>query len=861
MTALAELIERDQALAILGGAAERARTGRGSTMLVAGEAGVGKTTLVDTVAQDSNDRVLRGACEPLFTARPLGPFIDIAASLPEPLASAITGGGRAHVVLADLLDELTVRPSMVIVEDVHWADKASLDLIALLGRRMAQTASLLVVTFRNDELAADHPLRHTLGALVGQASVQRIRLQPLSIDGVARLLGRNRHEAHQMYQRTGGNPFFITQVMAESDATLPVSVADAVLARVARLALPERQLLEALSIVPGPVSPELVSELGGSNADHLEKLFESGMVVQSRNDIAFRHEIARETVAATIGPLRAMDLHRTAMRASIAAGADPAIVAHHAEGAGDVEAVRRFAREAADAAVRVGAHREAAAQYGRAIRVGDPDPLLEAELLELGGHQAMLSDRFDTALAWMERAVALRRDLGDARPLSVALMSLGRVEGCYGMPDDAVKSWSEAFDVIRDQPDCPEHARAQSGQVIARWNEGCFEEALEGAHLAVELARRHNDHAVMAISLKHVGVLELYLDDEAGWDHILEATTVALRANDTENVGGAYLALIESAASRRRFSIVDQYVMSAIEYCSDHGLDLWTRYLEAALARSLMDRGRWDEATAALPQDVESSSSPLPRVAAGNVLGLTRARRGDSGAATILLQAWEMGVGSEAEVRAPTMAAVLEARWLGLIGDVPSQAMLRELMIQADRQHARWDVAASAWWAKCLGLDLPARQHGDSPWWLMVDGRFDEAAERWRSLGCPYEEALALCFSAVADDLDAGLELLDQLGAASARAAVTRDLRLAGRRNIPRGMRSTTRSNPAGLTDRELEVAKLVAEGLRNLDIAERLVVAPKTVDHHVSAVLTKLAVPNRSAVAGALRQHKAANA
>jgi DNA-binding CsgD family transcriptional regulator len=330
--------------------------------------------------------------------------------------------------------------------------------------------------------------------------------------------------------------------------------------------------------------------------------------------------------------------------------------------------------------------------------------------------------------------------------------------------------------------------------------------------------------------------------------------------NDAERVGSAYLNLLDFAAARRRSDVIDEYSASAIDYCADHGLDLWTRYLETSLARSLMDRGRWDEATAALPRDVEASSSPLPRSVAGFVLGLMRARRGDSGAGTILSQASELAIGAEPELRATITAAILEARWLGVLIELPTESSVGELLTAADRQHARWEVAAGAWWMKCLSLDVPVLERCGSPWWLMVDGRFEEAAAAWRRLGCPYEEGLALCFSTRAGDLDAGLGLLDRLGAISARAAITRDLRLAGRRNIPRGTRPTTQSNPAGLTARELEVAGLVAEGLRNVDIAERLVVSAKTVDHHVSAVLTKLAVKNRSAVAGALHHHRKGN-
>jgi DNA-binding CsgD family transcriptional regulator len=336
----------------------------------------------------------------------------------------------------------------------------------------------------------------------------------------------------------------------------------------------------------------------------------------------------------------------------------------------------------------------------------------------------------------------------------------------------------------------------------------------------------------------------------------LQSAAVAKCEQDAEKVGSAYMNVLEYAAMERRSDIVDQHASDAVDYCTEHGLDLWTRYLEAFTARSLMDRGRWDDATAALPRNVESSSSPLPRGAANFVLGVMRSRRGDSGAGAILLEAAELASGGQSQLRTAILAATLEARWLGVAIELPTEAAISELLTEADQQHARWDVAAAAWWAKCVGLDLPMLERGSSPWWLMIDGQFERAATEWRTMGCPYEEAVALCLNSPADDLDTGLALLDRLGAKSARAAVTRDLRLAGRRHIPRGVRTTTRSNPAGLTPRELEVAGLLAEGLRNVDIAERLVVTPKTVDHHVSAVLTKLAVSNRSAVAGALHRH-----
>ena len=844
------LVEREQVLAAL----ERARQQSGSsgrTVLVAGEAGVGKTALVDALAGSSSERVLRGACEPLFTARPLGPFVDIAAALPASLAESLAGIGRVNAALPGLLAELTAHPSVVIVEDVHWADKASLDLIALLGRRMDTTRSLLVVTFRDDELAIDHPLRQVLAALVGSSGVERIRVLPLSVDGVARMLGTNASQAQPVYQRTGGNPFFVTEVMAEPGDGLPASVADAVLGRVARLDPAARRLLEALSIVPGPVPPDTAKVLGGQYLDHFDQLFASGMVVRTGSDVAFRHELARQAVVATIDPIRTVELHRSAMTSLIESGADPALIAHHAEGAGDGAAVSRYARAAAEAAVRVGAHREAAAQYGRAIRAGEVEPELEAELLELGGHQSLLADRFDVALDWCERAVALRRDLGEPHRLSASLIGLSRVQGCYGREEDAVKSSTDALDVVSDDPLCAEYRRALAARAVNRWREGAIGDALQIGRESLALARRNNDRKLLTITLNNVGSMELLCDegDEAGWSHLLESAAIASEDHDTEVVGNAYINMLEYAATFRRGDIIDRFAAESMEYCTDQGLDLWSRYLEAHQARSLMDRGRWDEATTALPRNVELSTSPLPRIHAGVVLGSMRARRGDAGARSVLTEVAELVVGTEIDFRTVAAAATLEALWLGVALDV-NPAELRDIALQAQRHMRTWDLGAMAWWAKCAGVTLPPLERTHVPWWLMVDDRFDEAADAWHTLESPYEEAIARCFGS---DPEAGLATLERLGANAARDAVMRDLRASGRRGIPRGQRASTRSNPAGLTTRELEVAELLAQGLRNADIAQRLVVTPKTVDHHVSAVLSKLGVSNRSAVAAAL--------
>ena len=306
-------------------------------------------------------RVWTGSCERLFTARPLGPLADISSKVGGQLDDVIGRGAPVYEVFPVLLDELRVQPTLLVIEDVHWADEATLDVVVLLARRMATTRSLAVVMCR-DQLAADHPMRLVLGSL-SAVGVERLRLSPLSRDAVRQLAAPHSVDADELFGRTGGNPFYVTEVLATVGSELPPSVRDAVLARAAGLDAEARALLEAVSIVTGDVPLPLVAALGGPSAARLDACLSSGMLQLAPDGIAFRHDLAREAIADEIAPLRRSSLHRTALRFLLGAGADAARLAHHAEEAGDVGAVEEYAPVAAVEAAARGAHREAAAQY------------------------------------------------------------------------------------------------------------------------------------------------------------------------------------------------------------------------------------------------------------------------------------------------------------------------------------------------------------------------------------------------------------------------------------------------------------------------------------------------------------------
>ncbi|HEY4610769.1 MAG TPA: AAA family ATPase, partial [Ilumatobacteraceae bacterium] len=455
MGASSPLLERDEQLTRLHTALDGTRAGAGQLVLVTGEAGVGKTALIERlIRSDDTLRIWTGSCEQLFTARPLGPLADIAFKSGGQLGEVVRRGAPVHEILPVLLDELRSCPTLVVVEDVHWADEATLDVIALLARRMATTSSVVVVTSR-DELPLDHPLRLVFGTLA-TAGVERLRLSPLSLGAVRELAEPQGFDAIELFDRTGGNPFFVTEVLATGCIELPSSVRDAVLARAAGLSAEARALLQDVSIVTGAVPLKLVSALGGPHANGLAECLASGMLVEAGDGVGFRNELAREAISGEIEPLRRASLHAIALEFLRQTDADPARLAHHAEATDDPEAVAEFAPVAAAQAAARGAHREAAEQYRRALRFSAHlDMVTRAGLLERGAYEVYLIDHFDEAITWLQDAVELRHRIGDTVLEGDAMRRLSRVQRCGGRRADAWRMGEQAVALLETQPAGP----------------------------------------------------------------------------------------------------------------------------------------------------------------------------------------------------------------------------------------------------------------------------------------------------------------------------------------------------------------------------------------------------------------------
>jgi DNA-binding CsgD family transcriptional regulator len=865
-----ELLEREPALDALGGWFAEARANHGRVVLVGGEAGVGKTTLVDefSVRHGHTGRILRGACDALTTPRPHGPLADVAPALGGRLDRLLREEAPREVLFSTLLERLLAAraATVLVIEDVHWADEATLDLLRFLARRLGAAPVLLVVTYRDDEIGPLHPMQLVAGDLATSALVRRLRLAPLSRQGVAVLAGPHGVDPDALYETTGGNPFFVTEVLAADDAAIPATVLDAVLARAARLSPPARKVLDAAAVVAPPVGTWLLAEAAAAAPDHVDECVAAGMLREEAGGVGFRHELARLAVERALAPGRRAELHRRALAGLLAqpGGApDPARLAHHAEEAGDAAAVLDHAPAAARRAAGLGAHREAAAQYARALRfAGGLAPAALAELLERHSYECYLTDQHEDATASRRRALGCWRELGDRRREGDTLRWLSRLAWLQGRRAEAERAGREAVELLEGLAPGPELAMAYSNLSQLAMLAAGTDEAIAWGGRAIGLAERLGQPEILAHALNNVGTAEMCDLRPSGRPTLERSLALALANGLEEHVARAYTNLASTTLNQRAYALAARYRDQGIRYCAERDLDTWGLAMLADQARADFDHGRWTEAARTVKAVLrDPRTSPPSRIDALVVLGLVRARRGDPRVWAPLDEALALGTGTgepgELQRLGPVAAARAEAAWLE--GDpAPARAVVEAALDLVDRTRSyAWLAGELAFWLRRQGGPdrLPAGGLAEGvaePFVLQMTGDWEAAAERWRALGCPYEAAGALADSDQEVELRTALAELQRLGARPLAAAVARRLRELGVRNLARGPRPSTRAHPANLTARETEVLALVTEGLRNTDIAQRLFVSTKTVDHHVSAILAKLGVRSRAEAARA---------
>jgi DNA-binding CsgD family transcriptional regulator/tetratricopeptide (TPR) repeat protein len=845
------LLERETFLSSLAEYAEDARRGAGRLVLVSGEAGVGKTALLERFEQDLPDAVWAwGMCDGMFTPRPLGPLFDVAARLGGELLALCHGAAPRDALFRALLGQIDVpgRLTVVVVEDVHWADEATLDLIRFLGRRLRGVPALLVATYRDDRLGDDDPLRLVLGELAAQRPTRRMALPPLSAAAVQEMARGAPVEADELFRLTGGNPFFVTEVLRADGAGLPASARDAVLARAAVLAPEARRTLDAAALIGSRIEPWLLDAIDASGID---ECLASGVLTHDGFGLRFRHEIARLTVEQAVPLQRRIGLHADLMAALRAAGSDDdACMSYHAEGAADRRAVLEYAPRAARIASAMGSHREATAQYERALRfVAGEDAATVAALHDALAYEASLIDRWEDAAAARQQALTLWRQVGDRVREGDSLRQLSRAMWRLCRGAEATVAAEAALDVLAPLPASPELAWAYANLAVQRMLNSDNDAAIGLAQNAQALAERLGQFDVLSDALN----TEACANAETGreWtSRLRRALDVALAHGLEEQAGRAYANLYDIGCRLHRYADVETYYIDGVAYCDERDITTFATCLRGHRSEALVRTGQWDEAVELCRHMMQRSfASPVNRLSALMSLGTIRARRGEGDAWPLLDDAAVAADGTgEPQWITSVRLARTEAFWLD--GDMTAAQHEVELAAAVAVHCNAWVRGAIVVWMRRLGM--PPDGPGDiaEPHARLLAGDWRASATLWTELGCTYEAAMALADSADEAALREAVAALDSLGAAAAARVVRQTMRRRGMTAVPAGPRATTRSHQLKLTRRQQEVLTLLCAGMANAEISQRLFISERTVDHHVSAVLSKMGVPSRGVAA-----------
>jgi DNA-binding CsgD family transcriptional regulator len=851
------LLERDGVLRQLTGLVPGGPRAAGRVVLLRGEAGVGKTAVISRFLDglDPGLAVLQGWCDPLAVPRPLGPLVDALAGQEHHAATRLgeaLESGDSAAVYRRLLDLLRTGSRWVwVIEDAHWADGATLDLLRFVGRRIGTLPLLLVITYRDDEAGPQHPLMAAIGDVAG-AAVRRIHLEPLGLEAVAVLAAGSGLNAKELHRITGGNPFYVTEILAAGrgglGGELPPTVGEAVWARLARLSPGGRDTAYAVAVCGPRAEMALVQTICPAAETGLDECLCAGVLVADGALVDFRHELARRATLDQLPSHQRSRLHKQAMAALSQPPIPPerlAALAIHADQAGEANAAVRFGVAGAQRAAALGANREAAELYALVLHHGEAAaPADKALWLERHSFACYVCGEPHIAESSLRDAVELRRALGDQLSEAEDLRLLSQHVWAMGRTGEAAEAGRASLGLIEDLGPSPQLARSLTNMVFVTavsFDPACADYAARAIALGTQIGEQ-----AMVVRARCFAALASVWRGGDGWQECEAAWREAMTVEGlAEQVGMIGAAMCWTAAVHHDLDRTESYVDALSAFCEQHDLGAFEAMATSASALIALHRGDWTRAKRCAEDVLTRRPFLVDQIMARVALALAGARRGEKPAAPTLQEAAAGAGPGGLFFFGAEWAARAEIAWLAG-DDEGAAAEARRGLDAACPEADPWLTGRLQRWLYLsgAGIETPTATTPLTPYQLEISGDWQAAAAEWTRRGCPYDAALAQLGGDLAG-MQSALATLRRLGArGAARRAQQRLSALGGPR--PRGNASYTRTDPDGLTQRQRQVAELLAAGRCDADIAAALHLSPKTVGHHVEAILAKLGVANR---------------
>jgi DNA-binding CsgD family transcriptional regulator len=676
-----DLIAREREHADLDQAIARAGVGHGGLLLVAGEAGIGKTVLVREALARSRLRALTAVCDPRMTT-PFGPLLEVfrgrlraepgylsacgpltghlALLLPElgPPAPSGDAATLSEAVRCALLALARSEPVCVFLDDLHWADSATLDVLPAMAQALEESRVLLIGAYRSDDVPRGHALRRMRGALRRHGRLREIVLTPLDADATAALASRHLAGrlspalAARLHSHTEGVPFFVEEVAAalrggsrlksgpagleldSDDMPLPESVREAVMLRVESLSPPARRAVEIAAVVGPPVDLALVAELAGTD-EGLDEAIESRLLLETEpGRAAFRHTLVREAVYGGIAWSQRRRLHRRVAESLEARGghAHTPALAEHWLAAHELRRGRMALLDLADRWCGVHAYRDAGEAIQRAIEIwppGEDEPTRLDVLDRLGSCAQMCGDLAEAARAWREVAEG-RDEAGDLSRLADVQRRLGSLYELQRMWEPAMAARLAAA-IAFDRSHLPGEAAAERMAVASHLRSaGQFRAALDLLTVAREDASRTQRWDLSARILGLEGNVRARMGEaEQGVATARAGLALALEHNLVGPAGEVYQRLADSLEHAGDYAGAETTYLSGFDFCRTNAVPAFGQVCVACLSVVLRQSGEWERATEICREVLASPASPPHAQAIGHtVLGIVAALRG-----------------------------------------------------------------------------------------------------------------------------------------------------------------------------------------------------------------------------------------
>ncbi|HET6767100.1 MAG TPA: LuxR C-terminal-related transcriptional regulator [Chitinophagaceae bacterium] len=850
-----ELVEREGFLVSMKTKFENITHGEGHCILVCGEAGIGKTSLIRAFCKEAKNKckIYQGTCDALFSPRPLGPIYDIIWQMGSDIRDSIRNITDRAALFSRLFNELESQAgtTIIVIEDIHWADEATLDFVKFFVRRITRLHCLFVVTYRDNEIHSRHPLRTVLGQLPAD-TFTRMQLTPLSRGAVETMAVEKGYKGEDVFSISGGNPFYVNEILASYSQGIPDNIKDSILSNYNRLDEKTKQVWQILSVLPTGFEIKYLEKMAPLYAASIENCLDTKILISKGDLIFFKHELYRRTIENSLSPFVRAALNRRILDLFLEAferSHETERIIHHAKNANEYELVVKYAPQAARQAASAGAHIEAAKLYFTAIEYyqgNDPDTLIQ--FYEAYAYECYLTGQIKEPIIYAEKSLNLLLKENDVEKISNCMRQLSWLWWFDCNREKAETYATRSIEVLTG-PSSRIKAKAFAHMARLKMISDEKDECLHWSEKAMTLAKEFEDEEVLCSALTSMGTMlaKSQSSRQKGLELLQQSMDLALENNYEEYVGHVYVNLGGNAVLMKDYRFASKFLDEGIQFCDDRDLDLGTRFLLAYKARLILETGDWNEAYGIANNLIENANQPMVvRIIALVVAATIKMRRGHSDVLPLLIEAKEGALRTlEPQRIMPVMAALLEYEWI--TGNcLIEQAVLDDIIKMIEQRGNIYESSAVAFWLlKARGQRIRLREFFDG-YKLDNSEMALHAAYLWEQLGCPYEKALSL-FEGSDKEKRKAIEIVDKLGATAVFEKMKFEMRASGIRSIPRGIRKTTRSNPANLTERELDVLQLLKEGLQNKEIATRLFISPKTVDHHISAIFFKLDVTSRT--------------